>query len=205
MKELRLAGIADMAAGNDFLPGFMARFNERFATPAADRQDMHRPLNMPPDRLADVLCWREQRYVGQQLAFSYQRKRIILDETDLTRGLAGKYVDTYAFADGGLDVRWKGLSLSYRVFDKDQRVTHAAIVENKRLSEVLAYVKALQDQARPPSLKTNSEKNGYQKTGRKRAAPPGISGQVAAHRSPPTGSAAYGGSAAIIEVSAAPP
>ena len=85
----------------DFLPGFMARFNERFATPAADRQDMHRPLNMPPDRLADVLCWREQRYVGQQLAFSYQRKRIILDETDLTRGLAGKYVDTYAFADGG--------------------------------------------------------------------------------------------------------
>ena len=108
VKELRLAGIADMAAGNDFLPGFMARFNERFATPAADRQDMHRPLNMPPDRLADVLCWREQRYVGQQLAFSYQRKRIILDETDLTRGLAGKYVDTYAFADGGLDVRWKG-------------------------------------------------------------------------------------------------
>ena len=82
-------------------------------------------------------------------------------------GLAGKYVDTYAFADGGLDVRWKGLSLSYRIFDKDQRVTHAAIVENKRLSEVLAYVKALQDQARPPSLKTNSEKNGYQKTGRK--------------------------------------
>ena len=72
VKELRLAGIADMAAGNDFLPGFMARFNERFATPAADRQDMHRPLRRAADRLADVLCWREQRYVGQQLAFSYQ-------------------------------------------------------------------------------------------------------------------------------------
>jgi len=30
-------------------------------------------------------------------------------------------------------MRWKGHSLSYRVFDKDQRVTHAAITENKRL------------------------------------------------------------------------
>jgi hypothetical protein len=29
-------------------------------------------------------------------------------------------------------VRWKGYSLPYTVFDKDQRVTHAAITENKR-------------------------------------------------------------------------
>ena len=59
------------------------------------------------------------------------------------------------------------MSLPYRAFDKDQRVTHAAIVENKRLSEVLAYVKERQDQQRPPRVKTNSEKAGYQRTGRK--------------------------------------
>jgi hypothetical protein len=58
------------------------------------------------------------------------------------------------------------LSLPYRVFDKDQRVTHAAIVENKRLGEVLAYIKDRQDQERPPRVKTNSEKAGYQRTGR---------------------------------------
>jgi hypothetical protein len=38
--------------------------------------------------------------------------------------LAGRYVETYACADGRLDVRWKGYSLPYTVFDKDQRVTH---------------------------------------------------------------------------------
>jgi hypothetical protein len=42
----------------------------------------------------------------------------------VTRGLAGRYVETYACADGRLDVRWKGYSLPYTVFDKDQRVTH---------------------------------------------------------------------------------
>ena len=69
----------------------------------------------------------------------------MLERNDTTIGLAGKYVDTYAFADGGLEVRWKGLSLPYKVFDKDQRVSHAAIVENKRLGEVLAFIKSQQD------------------------------------------------------------
>jgi hypothetical protein len=52
------------------------------------------------------------------------------------------------------------------VFDKDQRVTHAAITENKRLSDVLAYIKERQDE-RPPKVKTNSERIGYKPSGRK--------------------------------------
>jgi hypothetical protein len=30
----------------------------------------------------------------------------------VTRGLVGRYVETYAYADGRLDVRWKGHSLA---------------------------------------------------------------------------------------------
>jgi hypothetical protein len=62
------------------------------------------------------------------------------------------------FADGRLEVRWKGQVLPYRVFDKDQRVSHAAIVENKRLGHPLAIIKAQQDLKYAPKLKTNSEK-----------------------------------------------
>ncbi len=80
----------------------------------------------------------------------------------------------YKFADGSFEVRWKGVSLPYRVFDKDQRVMHASIVENKRLSEALAFVKELQEQ-RPPKVKTNSERIGYQRTGRKAPGRPGVS------------------------------
>ncbi|MDR6759740.1 hypothetical protein J2Y48_005058 [Mycoplana sp. BE70] len=58
-------------------------------------------------------------------------------------------------------MRWKGHSLPYRTFDKDQRVTHAAITENKRLSDVLAYIKERQEQKSAPVVKTNSDKNGY--------------------------------------------
>ena len=117
--------------------------------------------------MTEILCKREQRYVGSQLTFSFERKRIMLEETEMTRGLVGRYVETYAYADGRLDVRWKGHSLPYTVFDKDQRVTHAAITENKRLGEVLAYVKERQEQEVTPAVKTNSDKNGYKPTGRK--------------------------------------
>lgn len=168
VKELRLAGISDIDAGNGFLPGFMDRFNAQFAKEPARPDNLHRSLNTPPERLGDILCWRERRYVGKHLTLSYERKRVILGETDMTRGLAGKYVDTFAFPDGRFEVRWKGHSLPYRVFDKDQRVTQAAIVENKRLGEVLSYIKEQQEKAPPkPRVKTNSEKLGYRPNGRK--------------------------------------
>ncbi len=169
VKELRLAGIDRLEAGNAFLPGFMERFNARFAVSPARPDDLHRPLNVAPERLRDILCWRERRHVGRQLTLSYERQRIMLEETELTRGLVDQYVDTYAFADGRLEVRWKGISLPYTAFDKDQRVSHAAIVENKRLSAALAYVKEMQDSLPAPRVKTNSEKTGYRKTGHKRA------------------------------------
>ena len=72
------------------------------------------------------------------------------------------------FADGRLDIRWKGLSLPYSAFDDNQQhVTHAAITENKRLSEVLAYAKALQDAA-PPNVNTvGKQKSRYEPTGKK--------------------------------------
>ncbi len=167
VKELRLAGISDMAEGNAFLPGFMERFNAQFAVAAIRPENLHRPLNIVPDRMRDILCKREQRYVGEQLAFSYERKRIMLEENEITRGLVGKYIDTYAFADGRLEMRWKGITLPYKMFDKDQRITHAAVTENKRLGDVLSVIKAQQDPSPPPRVKTNSEVIAYQKRERK--------------------------------------
>lgn len=166
VKELRLANICDISAGNTFLPAFMTQFNERFAIPSARPEDLHRPLSIPVEKLTDILCHREQRYVGSQLTLSYDRKRIILERNSLSEGLECKYVDVYDFPDDRLEVRTKGLLLPYRVFSKDQRVSHTAIVENKRLGHALAVIKAQQDTSFTPKVNTNSQKLGYQKRGR---------------------------------------
>lgn len=143
------------------LAGFVTRFNARFATAPARPGNLHRPLERAPEQLDTILAWREQRHVMQQLALSYDSKRIILDETPLTAGLVGQYVETYEFPDGRREVRSNGIALSHRVFDKKLRVTHTAVVENKRLSEVLAWVKARQNEIRPMRTKANSEAGGY--------------------------------------------
>jgi hypothetical protein len=168
VKELRLAGISSIEDGNAFLPAFMERFNTRFAVLPACATDLHRKLNVSADRLRDILCHRELRYVGAQLTVSYDRKRILLTRNEVTETIAGQYVEIYHFADGQVDVRWKGLSLPYMAFDKEQRVSQATVVENKRLGAALAFIQAQQALPKPPpKVKSASEAGGYTRTGRK--------------------------------------
>jgi hypothetical protein len=149
------------------LSDFVERFNEKFAIRAARPENLYRPLSVNAGRLNDILCYREQRYIGAQLSFHYDRKQIILKRNEVSESLAGKYVELYDNVDGPLEVRWNGISLPYRVFNKDQRVNHTAIVENKRLGHALALVKAQQDLKLTTRVMTSSEKNGYRKTPRK--------------------------------------
>ncbi len=163
VKELRIENVSSIEAGNAFLPGFVSRFNERFAVRPAKTNDLHQELRVKPDRLNDILCHREQRHVGDQLTLAYDRKQLILERSAVSEELGGQYVDLYDFPDGRLEVRSKGRVLSYRVFDKDQKVNAAAIVENKRLGHALSLIKAQQDTRQAPKVRTNSEKNGYMK------------------------------------------
>jgi hypothetical protein len=166
-KEFRLAGISYMDAANTFLPDFTDRYNAKFAKAPRRADNLHRPMNIEPDRLRDVFCFRDVRLVSKQFSFSYERHRIILAENEITRGLPGKYVDTFAFPDGQFEVRWKAVSIPCTVFDKDQRVTHAAITENKHLSAVLEHIKIEQDKAPPKKRRAGKQATRYQPTGKR--------------------------------------
>ncbi|HEY6412969.1 MAG TPA: hypothetical protein VIX42_04745 [Edaphobacter sp.] len=126
------------------------------------------------DRQRTALVWASksmflewQRYVGAQLTFHYDRRQIILEQTELSKGLAGRYVEVYDFSDKPLEVRWQGHLLPYRVFNKDQCVSPSAIVENKRLRHALSVVKTQQDRRLAVKVMTNSEKIGYKKQARR--------------------------------------
>lgn len=167
VKELRLAGISDMETANTFLPGFIEAHNRRFAHTPRRPDNLHRPLNMEPERLRKILCRRDERFVSQQLALSYEKQRIILEPNDLSLSAAGKYVDLYEYADGAVEVVMNGISLPYRMFDKEQRVTHAAITENKRLGEVLRFIKEQQENNPPKLRRVGAQRTRYEPTGRK--------------------------------------
>lgn len=165
VKELRLAGISDMAAGNAFLPGFIEAFNARFARVPHRPDNLHRAFNIAPDRLRRILCRRDERFVSQQLSLTYEKQRIILEPNDLSLAAAGKYIDLYEYPDGSVEVVKNGVSLPYTMFDKEQRVTHAAITENKRLGEILAIIKAQQEQEPPRIRHVGKQRMRYELTG----------------------------------------
>ena len=60
------------------------------------------------------------------------------------RGLVGKKVAVVNYSDGRFAVQFNGTALAFKVFDKIQTVQPGAIVDNKRLSAVLAQMKAQQ-------------------------------------------------------------
>jgi hypothetical protein len=60
VKELRLAGVSTMEAGNAFLPTFMTDYNARFAKAPFNDKDMHRPMTSR-DRLDEAFTWRAER------------------------------------------------------------------------------------------------------------------------------------------------
>ncbi len=65
----------------------------------------------------------------------------ILEPTGIARSLARKRVTVIDYPDGRLAIRYNGVDLPYRSFDKRPQVNQAAIVENKRLGPILAYIR----------------------------------------------------------------
>jgi hypothetical protein len=154
VKELRLAGINDVEAANAFLSSFRDDYNSRFGKPARLDKDLHRPLS-PSDDLDSSFAWHEERTVTHNLTVQYDRVMFILEPNEVTRGLARKKVTVYDYPDGRIEVRYNGLSLPYRTFDRVARVVQGAIVENKRLTEAISLCREIQAHI-PPKPRSRS-------------------------------------------------
>jgi hypothetical protein len=152
VKELRLAGVSSMEAGNAFLPTFMADYNARFAKAPFNDKDLHRPM-APTDRLDEAFTWRAERTLSQSLTLQYDNILFMIEPSEFAQAAIGRRVEVVDFPDGRLEVRYKGRSMPYRTFDKLRRVTETAVLENKRLGGLLTLIRQSQ-QAEPPGQRT---------------------------------------------------
>jgi hypothetical protein len=162
VKELRLAGVASIADGNAFLPGFLADYNARFAKPAANPKDLHRPMT-DRDNLDDTFTWRVERTLSQALTLQYDKVMFILEPTEAAQAAIGKRVTVYDYPDGRLVIRHDGADLPYRTFDKIRKVNQAAITENKRLGSLLDLIRQSQDMHEPDKRSIRAPKRRDQR------------------------------------------
>jgi len=139
VKEMRLAGVSTIEAGNAFLPAFMEDYNRRFAKEPLSEKNLHRPLG-EHDQLEEAFAWKEERTVSNSLTLQYDQVLFILEPNEVTRPLARRRVTVFDYPDGRLAIKHNGLELPYRTFDRRQQMNQAAVVENKRLGPILAYI-----------------------------------------------------------------
>jgi len=148
VNELRLAGVATLAEGNALLPAFIADYNARFAKAPANNKDLHRPLRAGDD-LDDAFAWKEERTLSQALTLQYDKVMFILKPSEQAKAAIGKRVTVVDYPDGRLSIRYRGVELAYRTFDKIRQVSQAAIVENKQLGAALAFIREEQLRREP--------------------------------------------------------
>jgi transposase len=97
--ELRLAGIADLAAANAFLPGFLVRFNARFAVPALDAVPAWRPVPAEVD-LDRVFVFKYRRKVAKDHTIRLDGRVLQLPRIGGSSSYAGRLVEVHVRLDG---------------------------------------------------------------------------------------------------------
>ncbi len=116
IKEMRLAAVSGIEAGNAFLEEtFLPAFNGKFAVEAADPADGHRAVASlgPGVALDEVLCEQEQRVVGRDWCVRWDNQFLQISRGHEAMALAGKRVLVKRKRDGSLVLEYQGVRLAW--------------------------------------------------------------------------------------------
>ena len=116
IKEMRLAGVCDLAGAQAFAQGFIAQWNAKFARPPRESADAHRPWAKDAAALDEALARREERTLSKALTFSSGGKLYCVKTSGPGTALRGACVTLLHFQDGGMRIDYKNRSLPYTHF-----------------------------------------------------------------------------------------
>ena len=112
VKELRLAKVTTIDRANGLLVGWVPEHNRRFARPARQAGDMHRPLD-PGHRLEAILSVQAERVVSNDYVVRFENRWYQL-LPPVYPGERGGRVVMERRLNGTLAIRYAGHYLSYR-------------------------------------------------------------------------------------------
>src|SRR5487761_2612920 len=116
VKEMRLRGIATMAAAAAYLPEFMAAWNRKFAVAAREAASAPRPWTGTPADLDAVLARREERVLSKALTFRSGGSMYCVRTAGPGTALRGARVVLHHHMDGSMRVHYKDRVLACTAF-----------------------------------------------------------------------------------------
>lgn len=157
VKELREHNISSIDEANAFLPTFIEKYNKKFAKPAANTFNAHRPLDQKTD-LSRILCDKYDRLVSKNLEIHFENEVYQLEKSKRTLNLRRVKVQVLKTLDGRILIEYKGNLLPYQKWnDLPCKVQKNTV---KELEE--KWVRSLNKKWKPPKnhpWRTTSQKS----------------------------------------------
>lgn len=88
--------------------------------------------------------WHEPRRVSKNLTVQYDKMLYLIEDNEHSRRAIGKYIEVWHYPDGHKKLRLNDVLLPYSTYDRLSEVDPVAIVDNKRLGQVLEVARQLQ-------------------------------------------------------------
>lgn len=132
-KAMRLEGISSMEAANAWLTGYLSEHNKRFAVKAKDQRDAHRSNPYSRQELGRICSEHHQRKLSGQLSCQFEGDiiQVLPQSANAPKGAA--QIDIAKYADGSLEVLWRGQVLEHRRFTVNEHLKKPKCVDAKGL------------------------------------------------------------------------
>lgn len=138
VKELRLRGISDMQAGNEYLPEFREDFNRRFAVVPRSSHDAHRPL-LESENLDMIFTHQETRTLSKNLTVQFQNVVYQIQSSRPGYALRNAKVTVCENFQGEVTIYYKKEPLAFSLYHKAPR--QAEVVDSKSIDQQISQPK----------------------------------------------------------------
>jgi transposase len=108
VKEMRLAGVTNIAEGNAFLDGYLPEFNRKFAKEAAQKADFHRPI-VNKRALDTILSIKTDRALRNDFTIAHNKKLY-----QIKSNIRAKKLTVEERTDGTMRIIHNGQKLKYQ-------------------------------------------------------------------------------------------
>lgn len=129
VKELRLRNISNMAAGNAYLPEFIADFNQRFAVEPRSLVNAHRTITSKDD-LATILTWQEARTISKNLTVQFEKVVYQIKTDRSSYALRNAVVTVCVNALQQITILYKGKSLPYEIYHRQTKQSEVVMAKD---------------------------------------------------------------------------
>jgi transposase len=118
IKDMRLAGVSSIEAGNAYLEGYIKKHNDRFGVEALNKEDAHRKLVHNEEELKLILSTKETRKINKNLEFSLHNAKHQIINAGKGHRMRQGVVSIYNTSCGELKLLYEGKELEYRVLEE---------------------------------------------------------------------------------------